>query len=273
LLTLLLFIMFQALVTLMAQTPPPQPSAQCGAAITALNAQMRLANSSYYEANSACFSWDFDPKNEDAANRTCDAGADSFKAACVAHKGVTYMARNRLRMFPSENYHDRTSHVCLPGGCNMSDIRALGEQASLLWCKPFGMFLIDECDINYWVPSSSPAPSVDDCPADLNDDKCVNDKDITILLAEIGCPHKLHPNATYECEAIGPNHTKAICNNATACGPDLNHNGHVDIDPVTGDLALLKQAWGPCPGTAPSPSCPKQSNKQRGPDRGSSLAT
>jgi hypothetical protein len=86
------------------------------------------------------------------------------------------------------------------------------------------------------------------CAADLNGDGCVNGKDLTILLAEAGCPN------SGTCSA----YKGAECT-STSCPPDLNNNNIVDINPGSplSDDGYMKAAWGACPGT-PAGACPSE---------------
>ena len=133
----------------------PNITAACNASKTALDHKMLPADVAYSNANVACFHWDFDPKNEAAESRDCSGHVADFDQACTQNGGTVYNDRHRLRMARSEQYHDRTSHVCLPPAdtCGAEDITALGRITGMDWCKPFGMYLVDECDISYYLPA------------------------------------------------------------------------------------------------------------------------
>ena len=137
------------------------PSGRCETALSTLNHTIINAYDKYHKANAACFGWSFDPKLQDAETRKCTVSEAEFTAACTQAGGVVLTERHRLRMALSKNYHDRLNAICLPNKdkCNATDIGALERKMQMAWCKSFGLFLIDECDVKYFANYSRSAKS------------------------------------------------------------------------------------------------------------------
>ena len=140
---------------------PGNVSSRCELALSNINHTTIDAYAKYYNANLACFGWSFDPKLQDAETRTCTVGEAAFKAACVKAGGDVFVDRHRLRMALTKNYHDRLNAICMPtkDKCDADDIGALERQVGMAWCKSFGLFLIDECDVKYLTNYSASVKS------------------------------------------------------------------------------------------------------------------
>ena len=155
----MLFITSVAVAIASLRVPPANVSIRCEKSLSAINRTTIDAYNKYHKANEVCFDWSFDPKLQDAETRNCTVGETVYRAACSKAGGIVYTDRHRLRMALSENYHDRLNALCMPtkDKCNANEIDVLGRHVSTAWCKQFGLFLIDECDVRYFTNYSTSA--------------------------------------------------------------------------------------------------------------------